>query len=362
MLSSDQVIAPLPLNNRKIINRLKQDKALRLSSIQTRSEPCNSCGGTEVQPSHYSPTSHIHGQLCGYFFLNFADSQKPFCGLQGRQNRSWVSAKTCHTVDVLLVRQKHHSELPDLSMGDFTSNDLDQHFQLWGDVDPGMKDIFTATDGADNIGGSISIPIKKKNDGTPYHELQTITMNSIWILTNEEQLGYLEAMATQHFAGYEAHVFSEREHFWAKAATMTNYLVPTLLEYVHLKINRPTNTLEIMAYRLEKRRLVNNLLQGPDNRRNVNTVLRRLALADDWEQDAGAALLGEGHADAGLDLANVFVNSGEKYNRKSGTQAQTSRSMQIVSDVNLFPSHPKIPLLAVGVAPSQLPCVDLYLE
>ncbi|ORZ11417.1 hypothetical protein BCR42DRAFT_440451 [Absidia repens] len=86
-------------------------------------------------------------------------------------------------------------------------------------------------------------------------------MESNWILTNEQQLTYLEAMATQHFAGYEDHVFSERQHFWAKAATMSNYLVPTLLEYVHLNVNRPTNTLEVMAYHHEKRRLVTNLLQ-----------------------------------------------------------------------------------------------------
>ncbi|ORZ11416.1 hypothetical protein BCR42DRAFT_440449 [Absidia repens] len=132
-------------------------------------------------------------------------------------------------------------------------------------------------------------------------------MNSTWIITNDEQLTYLKAMAVQHFTGYQAHAFSERQHFWAKATTINHYLVPTLLEYLHLKLIKPTSTLELMAYRREKRQLIKDILQNTtDNIRHINAVIRKLDNVDDWEQLAGVALIEEGHVEAGLDLANLF--------------------------------------------------------
>jgi hypothetical protein len=50
------------------------------------------------------------------------------------------------TVDVLICRQKHESSLPDLDMDDITEDEVERYFDVWG-IDPGLKDIFTATDG-----------------------------------------------------------------------------------------------------------------------------------------------------------------------------------------------------------------------
>ncbi|ORZ05624.1 hypothetical protein BCR42DRAFT_439156 [Absidia repens] len=132
-------------------------------------------------------------------------------------------------------------------------------------------------------------------------------MNSTWTLSEQEQLTYLEAMAVQHFACYESHAYSERQHHWARAATLKNNLVPILLEYIHLKLDRPTNTLGLIAYRQQKQRLVTETLHEPTtSRRHINTVLKKLASSDEWEQIAGAALIGEGHVNDELDLANLF--------------------------------------------------------
>ncbi|KAI8331747.1 hypothetical protein BC941DRAFT_474786 [Chlamydoabsidia padenii] len=56
-----------------------------------------------------------------------------------------------YTVDVRFTRQTTKSTLPDLDMNDFNRNHLHQqhfnnHFRLWA-VDPGIKDIYCATDG-----------------------------------------------------------------------------------------------------------------------------------------------------------------------------------------------------------------------
>ncbi|ORZ08145.1 hypothetical protein BCR42DRAFT_396904 [Absidia repens] len=89
-------------------------------------------------------------------------------------------------------------------------------------------------------------------------------MNSTWALNQEEQLVYFKAMATQHFDIYEAHAFSERQHYWSKNATLNNYLVPTLLEYSHYMLSKPTNTLELLEYRRSRRQLVDEILQTPE--------------------------------------------------------------------------------------------------
>ncbi|ORZ12432.1 hypothetical protein BCR42DRAFT_394864 [Absidia repens] len=74
----------------------------------------------------------------------------------------------------------------------------------------------------------------------------------------------------------------------AYSTTLNNYLVPTLLEFIHLKLEQPSTTLEMVTYRRERRRLMLGLLHDV-NRRNVNTVIRKVVDADSWEQDAGAA-------------------------------------------------------------------------
>lgn len=51
-----------------------------------------------------------------------------------------------YTVDVLLTRQNRKHTLPDLEIEDFEEAHLDQFFELWA-LDPGIKDIFQATNG-----------------------------------------------------------------------------------------------------------------------------------------------------------------------------------------------------------------------
>ncbi|ORZ21279.1 hypothetical protein BCR42DRAFT_434187 [Absidia repens] len=85
-------------------------------------------------------------------------------------------------------------------------------------------------------------------------------MDSTWTMTLEQQTAYIEAMTVHHFA----------------------------------------------AYRRDKRRLINNLLQDTGNRRSVNTIIKKLANADRWDQADGAAFTMDGHVDNGLDLANLF--------------------------------------------------------
>lgn len=166
-----------------------------------------------------------------------------------------------HTVDVLLVRQKRHSELPDLSMDDFTSNELDQHFQLWG-VDPGMKDIFTATDGAGQ-----------------YRRFSTKEWRSKCGITRR----------------FRFHQEEKRR----QGITKIESSIPTT------KTTSSTKLMTAVKY------LINNLPRLTEFYSMVH-----------WRKHRLHAYSGRQKLDQ--EMVNVFVDGGEKYNRKSGAQPRTS--------------------------------------
>lgn len=52
-----------------------------------------------------------------------------------------------HGIDfILAVPKRQMGEFPDLDLHDFTTEELNTRFHLWG-VDPGQVNIFTASDG-----------------------------------------------------------------------------------------------------------------------------------------------------------------------------------------------------------------------
>ncbi|ORZ01991.1 hypothetical protein BCR42DRAFT_444428 [Absidia repens] len=130
-------------------------------------------------------------------------------------------------------------------------------------------------------------------------------MNSSWNVTEQDQEIYLENMVNHHFDIYQAHAFSERQHYWSKHSTLNNHLVPNLLELIHLKMERPSSALGYVTYRRERRRFLVKLLQN-SNRRHINAVIRKVADSDEWDQNAGVAFPGEGHVDHNMELANLF--------------------------------------------------------
>ncbi|SAL97785.1 hypothetical protein [Absidia glauca] len=108
------------------------------------------------------------------------------------------------------------------------------------------------------------------------------TMNTNWQISTPEQKVYLTTMFIEHFDEYSAQAFSERHFCHQKKQTIAKYLVPTLLDLVHLKFDKPGSEQEVLVYKELRNNHVKELLATKATIGKLRLIIKKAEAADEW--------------------------------------------------------------------------------
>ncbi|SAM01300.1 hypothetical protein [Absidia glauca] len=89
-------------------------------------------------------------------------------------------------------------------------------------------------------------------------------------------------MVLEHVDTYSAHSFSERHFCYQKKQVMTRYLVPTLIDLVHLKFDKPVTEQEVYEYKDKRNDYLKELLATKATMGKLRLITKKTEAADEW--------------------------------------------------------------------------------
>jgi hypothetical protein len=141
-------------------------------------------------------------------------------------------------------------------------------------------------------------------------------MDATWTMYLANQKFFTER-AQQQFAAYLDEAFKERQHFYKKKAIMTDELIPTLIELVHLEALRPTCESGLTMYEQTRKDIVTEVLRNLGETNQLLAVHRKLVRMDPWSELEEVLFEDEELAEDGNDLMGGHVANSNMYVSKA---------------------------------------------